>query len=82
MLCIAITTTTPFDRVVMNELDWFYLVNDVIGRLRGFGSKAAYTRQWLQNKLPDHKAYINIHGEDMPEILNWKWEGITINENK
>ncbi len=76
------TTTTPFDMVVMNDLDRFHLVNDVIDRLPGFGSKAAYTKQWLQNKLLDHKAYINIHGEDMPEILNWKWEGITINENK
>lgn len=67
------TTTTPFDMVVMNDLDRFNLANDVIDRLPGLGSKAAYTKQWLQNKLLDHKAYINIHGEDMPEILDWKW---------
>ena len=67
------TTTTPFDMVVMNDLDRFHLVNDVIDRLPGLGPKVAYTKQWLQNKLLDHTAYINIHGEDMPEILNWKW---------
>ncbi|MES1216995.1 MAG: phosphoketolase family protein [Bacteroidota bacterium] len=67
------TTTTPFDMVVLNDLDRFHLVNDVIDRLPGLGSKGAYTKQWLQNKLLDHKAYIDIHGEDMPEILNWKW---------
>lgn len=67
------TTTTPFDMVVMNDLDRFHLVNDVLDHLPGLGSKAAYTKQWLQNKLLDHKAYIYVHGEDMPEILNWKW---------
>ena len=67
------TTTTPFDMVVMNDLDRFHLVSDVIDRLPGLGSKAAYTKQWLQNKLLDHKSYIETHGEDMPEILNWKW---------
>ena len=67
------TTTTPFDMVVMNDLDRFHLADDVIDRLPGLGSKGAYTKQWLQNKLLDHKAYINIYGEDMPEILNWKW---------
>ena len=71
------TTTTPFDMVVMNDLDRFNLVNDVIDRLPGLGSKAAYTKQWLQNKLLDHKEYINIHGEDMPEILNWKWNAVS-----
>ncbi len=66
------TTTTPFDMVVMNDLDRFHLVSDVIDRLPGLGSKAAYTKQWLQNKLLDHKSYIEIHGEDMPEVLEWK----------
>ncbi len=72
------TTTTPFDMVVMNDLDRFHLVSDVIDRLPGFGSKAAYTKQWLQNKLLDHKSYIEIHGEDMPEVLNWKWNLSTV----
>ena len=69
------TTTTPFDMVVMNNLDRFHLVEDVIDRLPSLGSKGAYTKQWLQNKLLDHKAYIEMHGEDMPEILHWQWEG-------
>ena len=67
------TTTTPFDMVVLNDLDRFHLVNDVIDRLPALGPGGAYTKQHLQNKLLDHKSYINIHGEDMPEILNWKW---------
>jgi len=67
------TTTTPFDMVVLNDLDRFHLANDVIDRLPGLGSRGAYTKQFLGNKLLDHKAYIEIHGEDMPEIRNWKW---------
>ncbi len=67
------TTTTPFDMVVMNDMDRYHLVMDVIDRLPQLGSKGAYTKQYLKNKLLDHKAYIDIHGEDMPEILNWKW---------
>ena len=68
------TTTTPFDMVVLNDLDRYHLVSDVIDRLPTLGSRGAYTKQYLKNKLLDHKAYIHIHGEDMPEIVNWKWE--------
>lgn len=67
------TTTTPFDMVVLNDLDRFHLVEDVINRLPSLGSKGAYTKQWLQNKLLDHKAYVEMHGDDMPEIRDWKW---------
>ena len=67
------TTTTPFDMVVLNDLDRFHLVSDVIDRLPALGSRGAYAKQYLSIKLLDHKAYIEIHGEDMPEILNWKW---------
>jgi len=67
------TTTTPFDMVVLNELDRFHLVGDVIDRVPGLGSRAAYTKQVLRDKLLDHKAYIHKHGEDMPEIRNWQW---------
>ncbi|MEO7991333.1 MAG: phosphoketolase family protein [Chryseolinea sp.] len=67
------TTTTPFDMVVLNDLDRFHLVSDVIDRLPVLGSRGAYTKQHLRDKLLDHKSYIQIHGEDMPEILNWKW---------
>ena len=66
------TTTTPFDMVVLNDLDRFHLVSDVINRLPELGSRGAYTKQYLSNKLLEHKEYIEIHGEDMPEILNWK----------
>ncbi len=67
------TTTTPFDMVVMNDLDRFHLVGDVIDRVPGLSSQAAYTKQYLRDKLLDHKAYIRKHGEDMPEIRNWRW---------
>ena len=67
------TTTTPFDMVVLNDLDRFHLVGDVIDRLPHLGSTGAYIKQHLKNKLLEHKAYIEMHGEDMPEILNWKW---------
>ncbi len=67
------TTTTPFDMVVLNDLDRFHLVGDVIDRLPGLGSRGAYTKQYLANKLLDHKSYISSHGEDMPEIRDWKW---------
>jgi xylulose-5-phosphate/fructose-6-phosphate phosphoketolase len=67
------TTTTPFDMVVLNELDRFHLAGDVIDRVPGLGSRAAYTKQYLRDKLLDHKAYIDKHGEDMPEIRYWKW---------
>jgi xylulose-5-phosphate/fructose-6-phosphate phosphoketolase len=60
--------------VVLNDLDRFHLVGDVIDRLPHLGSIGAYVKQYLRNKFLEHKAYIEIHGEDMPEILNWKWE--------
>lgn len=68
------TTTTPFDMVVLNDLDRFHLAADVIDRLPSLGSRGAYTKQYLRNKLLDHKSYIETHGEDMPEIRNWKWK--------
>ncbi len=55
-------------------MDRFHLVCDVIDRVASLGSTTAYTRQDMQNKLIDHKAYIEIHGEDIPEIRNWKWK--------
>ena len=67
------TTTTPFDMVVLNELDRFHLVIEVIKRLGGLGSKGAKIKLNLQNKLSEHTSYIEEHGEDLPEIQDWKW---------
>ncbi len=67
------TTTTPFDMVVCNDLDRFHLVGDVIDRLPELSSRAAYVKQFLRDKLLEHKEYIQKYGEDMPEIRNWKW---------
>jgi xylulose-5-phosphate/fructose-6-phosphate phosphoketolase len=67
------TTTTPFDMVVLNDLDRFHLVLDVIDRVPGLGSRAAYVTQAIRDKLIDHKQYVCRYGEDMPEVRDWKW---------
>jgi xylulose-5-phosphate/fructose-6-phosphate phosphoketolase len=67
------TTTTPFDMVVLNELDRFHLVSDVIARVPGLGRRAAYAQQAIREKLIDHRQYIARYGEDMPEIRDWSW---------
>ncbi len=68
------TITTSFDMTVLNEMDRFHLVIDVIDRLPQTGTKGVYLKQLLQNKLIEHKHYIGTHGKDMPEILDWKWQ--------
>jgi xylulose-5-phosphate/fructose-6-phosphate phosphoketolase len=67
------TITTPFDMTVLNKLDRFHLVIDTINRLPQTGKKGALLKAKLINKLVEHKTYIDKHGEDMPEIRNWKW---------
>ena len=67
------TTTTPFDMCVMNDLDRFHLVGDVVDRLPQLGARAAYVKQTLRDALIDHKEYIYQHGEDAPEISGWTW---------
>jgi len=67
------TITTAFDMTVLNEMDRFHLVMDAIHRLPQTGSRGDYLRQRLQDKLVQHKQYIDEFGEDMPEIKNWKW---------
>ncbi len=68
------TTSTPFDMVVMNDLDRFHLVGDVIDRVPRLAHRAAYAKQAIRDKLIEHKQYITEHGEDLPEIRNWRWE--------
>jgi xylulose-5-phosphate/fructose-6-phosphate phosphoketolase len=72
------TTTTPFDMCVLNDLDRFHLVGDVIDRVPKLGARAAYFKQAVRNKLLQHKGYIRRYGEDMPEISGWRWgsEGV------
>src|SRR5207244_4393060 len=68
------TTTTPFDMCVLNDLDRFHLVMDVIDRVPSLGYRAAYLKQALQEKLIEHTQHVRERGEDMPEIRDWRWE--------
>jgi xylulose-5-phosphate/fructose-6-phosphate phosphoketolase len=70
------TITTYFDMTVLNELDRFHLVQDVINRLPKLGNSGAVLKKRMQDKLIEHTIYINKHGLDMPEILNWKWNQV------
>jgi len=69
------TTTTPFDMVVLNDMDRFHLFGDVIDRVPELGARAAYAKQAIRDKLIEHRQYIARYGEDMPEILEWRWAG-------
>lgn len=67
------TTTTPFDMVVVNDLDRFHLVGDVIDRVPKLAYAAGYTKQFIRDKLIEHQQYITKYGDDLPEVRDWKW---------
>jgi xylulose-5-phosphate/fructose-6-phosphate phosphoketolase len=67
------TTTTPFDMTVMNDLDRFHLAGDVVDRVPKFQRVGSHFQQFLRDKLAEHKRYTREHGDDMPEVKNWKW---------
>ena len=71
------TTTTSFDMVVLNDLDRFHLVGDVIDRVPQMGAEAAYIKQTMRDKLIEHRHYVAAYGEDMPEVREWHWKGHT-----
>src|ERR1022692_2565903 len=68
------TITTPFDMTVLNDLDRFHLVMDTVDRLPQTGDRGVYLKQQLRDKLIEHRQYICKHGEDLPEVRNWKWD--------
>jgi xylulose-5-phosphate/fructose-6-phosphate phosphoketolase len=68
------TITTPFDMTVLNEMDRFHLVMDTIDRVPQTGDQGVYLKAQLEDKLIEHKQYIDKNGQDMPEVRNWKWK--------
>jgi xylulose-5-phosphate/fructose-6-phosphate phosphoketolase len=69
------TTTTPFDMTVLNDLDRFHLAGDAIDRVPRLRSTAGYPKQWLRDRLIEHKLYVSRYGDDMPEVRDWRWPG-------
>jgi xylulose-5-phosphate/fructose-6-phosphate phosphoketolase len=66
-------TTTPFDMTVLNGLDRFHLAADAIDRVPRVRNAAGHVKQHLRDRLMAHRAWVTSHGEDMPEILDWRW---------
>jgi len=71
--CEEGTTTTPFDMTVLNRLDRLHLAIDAIERVPRLGGSTGHALQHLRDRLLEHRAYINRHGRDMPEIEDWRW---------
>ena len=67
------TTTTPFDMVMLNDMDRYHLVMDVIDRVPGLGSRHAHLRQAMVDARLRARRYTRDHGEDIPEVTDWTW---------
>jgi xylulose-5-phosphate/fructose-6-phosphate phosphoketolase len=67
------TTTTPFDMVVLNQLDRFHLAVEAIERIPGLDISASHVKQKFRDALIEHSRYVREHGEDMPHIRDWVW---------
>jgi xylulose-5-phosphate/fructose-6-phosphate phosphoketolase len=76
------TTTTPFDMVMLNDLDRFHLVMDVIDRVPDLGERAADLRQHMADERLRHRAYTREHGDDPPDVRDWTWPGIAPARNE
>jgi xylulose-5-phosphate/fructose-6-phosphate phosphoketolase len=74
------TITTPFDMTVLNDLDRFHLTMDAVDRLPQTGDQGLALKRHLKEKLAEHRKYIRLHGQDMPEITNWRWTCTTRSE--
>ena len=68
------TTTTPFDMVMLNHMDRYHLVMDVIDQLPELGAPAALVRQLMVDKRAEARAWTRAHGEDIPEVVDWTWK--------
>ena len=67
------TTTTPFDMVLMNDMDRYHLVMDVIDRVPGLARRAAVVRHSMVDRRLAHQRHTREHGEDLPEVRDWTW---------
>jgi xylulose-5-phosphate/fructose-6-phosphate phosphoketolase len=72
------TTTTPFDMVMLNDLDRYHLVTDVLDRVPGLGARSAELRQAMVDARVEARRYGREHGEDPPEIAEWRWGQVPI----
>jgi xylulose-5-phosphate/fructose-6-phosphate phosphoketolase len=71
------TTTTPFDMVMLNGLDRFHLVIDVIDRVPGLGERCAHLRQQMEDTRLRHRNHTRATGDDSPDVRDWTWPGAT-----
>jgi xylulose-5-phosphate/fructose-6-phosphate phosphoketolase len=69
------TTTTPFDMAVLNELDRFHLAADALERVPRLAGSTGHARQYIRDRLLDHRRYVSRHGEDLPDVHSWRWKG-------